>query len=175
MIVDEKGNETTERGDLLLGGPNVGLGYYNDPGRTAERFIQNPLHKKYTDLYYRTGDLVSYSSGDGKIYIHGRTDHQIKHMGYRIELEEIENAISQIEAVNEAAAFVIGESNNNKILAVYECADELDAAFLNAELNKHLPSYMIPSAVIRIDRVPKNANGKTDRPALTKMYQEWRK
>ncbi len=175
VIVDEEGKATNDKGDLLLGGPNVGLGYFNDPVRTTERFIQNPLHKKYTDIFYRTGDLVTYNSEDDKIYIHGRTDHQVKHMGYRIELEEIENAICQLEYINEAAAFVIGDSNNNKILAVYECAEELDPAFLNAELMKHLPSYMIPSDVIKVDRIPKNANGKTDRPTLSKMYQEWRK
>ena len=174
-IIDENGQATSDKGDLILGGPNVGLGYYNDPVRTAERFIQNPFHNKYTDIYYRTGDLVSFNSEDGKIYIHGRTDNQVKHMGYRIELEEIENAICQINFINEAAAFVIGDSNNNKIFAVYECTEDISPEFINEALKQLLPSYMIPGIVIRIDRIPKNANGKTDRLTLTKTYQEWRK
>lgn len=174
-IVDEQGRQTKEKGDLFLGGPNVGLGYYNDPERTAERFVQNPFHNRYKDIFYRTGDLVSYNEQDGKIYIHGRTDHQVKHMGYRIELEEIENAICQVKGINEAAAFVIGESNNNKIFAVYESTDEVTPASVKDELKKLLPSYMIPGEVIRIDRIPKNANGKTDRLSLTKTYQQWPK
>ncbi len=174
-IVDEYGHETKDKGDLILGGPNVGLGYYNDPVRTAERFIQNPFHKRYTDIYYRTGDLVSYNREDGKIYIHGRTDNQIKHMGYRIELEEIENAICQLNFINEAAAFVIGDSNNNKIFAVYEASEDISPEFISEALTQLLPSYMIPGTVIRIDRIPKNANGKTDRLTLTQTYQEWRK
>ncbi len=174
-IVDEYGHETKDKGDLILGGPNVGLGYYNDPARTAERFIQNPFHKRYADIYYRTGDLVSYNNDDGQIYIHGRTDNQIKHMGYRIELEEIENAICQINFINEAATFVIGDSNNNKIFAVYESSEDITPEFISVALKQLLPSYMIPGVVIRIDRIPKNANGKTDRLTLTKTYQEWRK
>ena len=174
-IMDEYSHETGNKGDLILGGPNVGLGYYNDPVRTAERFIQNPFHNRYKDIYYRTGDLVSYNNEDGKIYIHGRTDNQVKHMGYRIELEEIENAICQINFVNEAAAFVIGDSNNNKIFAVYESTEDITPEFISETLKQLLPPYMIPGNIIKIDRIPKNANGKTDRLSLTQTYQEWRK
>ena len=117
-----------------------------------------------------TGDLVSLNKEDGKIYIHGRTDHQIKHMGYRIELEEIENAICSLNYVNEAAAFVVGDSNNNKIFAVYESADEFDPGRLKEDLKKYLPSYMIPSEIFRKERIPKNANGKTDRLTLHNEY-----
>jgi D-alanine--poly(phosphoribitol) ligase subunit 1 len=174
-ILDENRNITHDKGDLLLGGPNVGLGYYNDPERTAERFIQNPLHNNYRDIYYQTGDLVSFNKEDGKIYIHGRTDHQVKHMGYRIELEEIENAINQLDYINDAAAFVVGESNNNHIFAVYQSERSLTSDEIKSELTRFLPSYMMPREIIAVESIPKNANGKTDRPALTKKYNEWPK
>lgn len=170
-IVDERMKQSDEKGDLILGGPNVGLGYFNDPIRTSERFIQNPFHQNYKDICYITGDLVSFNKADNKIYIHGRTDNQIKHMGYRIELEEIENAICQLHYINEAAAFVIGDSNNNKIFAVYESSTEIDFKTMKEDLKKYLPGYMIPSEIYKIERIPKNANGKTDRLSLQKTYQ----
>ena len=76
-------------GELFLRGPQVGLGYYNDPERTARSFIQNPNHSLYADIGYRTGDLVR-RDARGWLHFKGRADFQIKHMGYRIALEEIE-------------------------------------------------------------------------------------
>ena len=70
---------------------------------------------------------------------------------------------------------MIGDSNNNKIFAVYESTEDITPEFINEALKQLLPSYMIPGVAIRIDRIPKNANGKTDRLSLTKTYQEWRK
>jgi D-alanine--poly(phosphoribitol) ligase subunit 1 len=90
-------------GELCLLGPNVGLGYYNDPERTAQSFVQNPMNDKFIDIMYRTGDLVRLNPADGKLYIEGRKDNQIKHMGYRIELEEIEAALHCLDYVSEAA------------------------------------------------------------------------
>jgi len=174
-ILDESGKETSEKGDLALGGPNVGLGYYNDQERTSERFFQNPGHNNYKDIFYRTGDLVSFNETDGKIYIHGRTDNQVKHMGYRIELEEIESAINQFSYVQDTAAFVVGESNNNKIFAVFESDQQVDILMMKAELMRYLPSYMMPHEIIAIDRIPKNSNGKTDRLELTKKFSQWQK
>jgi D-alanine--poly(phosphoribitol) ligase subunit 1 len=170
LIVDENGNETDGKGELILRGPNVGLGYYNDIERTQERFIQNPIHNNYIDICYKTGDLVSYNESDKKIYIHGRTDNQIKHMGYRIELEEIENALCCIKGINEAAVFIINELNGNKIFAVYESSDNLNTDNIKLELKKIVPNYMLPSEIFSIERIPKNANGKTDRLQLKNMY-----
>jgi len=175
QIVDEQLNHSDTKGELLLGGPNVGLGYYNDPERTRERFIQNPVHNNYRDLLYRTGDLVSWNKTDNKIYIHGRTDNQVKHMGYRIELEEIENALCQVAGVNEAAVFIVEASNNNKIIAVVQCEEGVDTACVKEELKKLVPSYMMPSEISQVERILKNANGKTDRLELSKKYVQWPK
>ncbi|MBK7653144.1 MAG: AMP-binding protein [Flammeovirgaceae bacterium] len=89
-------------GELCLLGPNVGLGYYNDPGRTDVSFVQNPYNTEFREIMYKTGDLVRFETTDGKLYIQGRKDNQIKHMGCRIELEEIENALHRIEYISEA-------------------------------------------------------------------------
>src|SRR5574341_822592 len=91
-------------GELCLLGPNIGRGYYNDPERTGKCFVQNPLHNKFVDIMYRTGDLARLNPVDGKLYIEGRKDNQIKHMGYRIELEEIEAALHCLDYISEAAA-----------------------------------------------------------------------
>lgn len=176
VIVDENNKQAKDKGDLLLGGPNVGLGYYNDPARTQERFIQNPLNNKFSDIMYRTGDLVSFNSSDGKIYIHGRVDNQIKHMGYRIELEEIENALVRIHGIIEAAVFAVEDKHSNRIVAVYECENEIDSKEIKDKLKALLPHYMIPADYIHVDRIAKNANGKTDRNAMkSKFLQQWQK
>src|SRR6185436_20924310 len=92
LIVDDDNAEVPpgETGELCLLGPNVGKGYYNDPARTAAAFVQNPRQQAFSEIMYKTGDLVRLDPEDGKLYISGRKDNQIKHMGYRIELEEIE-------------------------------------------------------------------------------------
>src|SRR5204863_3195466 len=87
-------------GELFLRGPNVGLGYYNDPERTGKAFVQNPTHCRFADIGYRTGDLVRRDAG-GRLHFVGRSDFQIKHMGYRIELEEIEAALGTVPEVKE--------------------------------------------------------------------------
>ena len=96
---DVQDNET---GELCLLGPNVGKGYYNDPEKTNEKFVQSPHNSSYPDRMYKTGDLVKYNLKDRNLYFVGRKDNQIKHMGYRIELEEIEVALHQLEYISQA-------------------------------------------------------------------------
>jgi D-alanine--poly(phosphoribitol) ligase subunit 1 len=114
---------------------------------------------------YRTGDVVKLV--DGKFYFLGRKDNQIKHMGYRIELEEIETALSGIAGVNQSA--VIYQRDNTsygKIIAFIASEKELDPMFIGRELKAKLPSYMLPSKLIVLDSLPKNANGKVDKEIL---------
>ena len=81
-----------ERGELCVRGSSLAFGYWNDPAKTAKAFVQNPLNNRYPELIYRTGDLV-YRNERGEIMFVGRTDYQIKHLGYRIELPEIEHQV----------------------------------------------------------------------------------
>jgi D-alanine--poly(phosphoribitol) ligase subunit 1 len=159
-------SEATDVGELFLRGPNVGLGYYNDPERTASAFMQNPTHGRFRDIGYRTGDLVR-RDANGQLHFIGRTDFQIKHMGYRIELEEIEAALNSVPEVKECAVIYrkmgdgLGEIIGFAALARPKAPEELirDVAGI-------IPPYMVPKRVTVLESLPKNANGKVDRLAL---------
>ena len=155
-------------GELCLLGPNVGRGYYNDPERTAQSFVQNPAHDKFIDIMYRTGDLVRLDPADGKLYIEGRRDNQIKHMGYRIELEEIEAALHCLDYVSEAAVLHTSVEGLSRIVAVV--AGDFDNEQIRRDLKQIVPNYMVPSVFHREKMLPKNANGKVDRRQLAEKY-----
>jgi D-alanine--poly(phosphoribitol) ligase subunit 1 len=156
-------------GELCLLGPNVGLGYYNDPERTAQSFVQNPTNDKFIDIMYRTGDLVRLNPADGKLYIEGRKDNQIKHMGYRIELEEIEAALHCLDYVSEAAVLHTKANGLSRIVAVV--AGDFDKEQIRRDLKQIVPGYMVPSVFHREKMLPKNANGKVDRRQLAEKYE----
>lgn len=164
VIVDED-NRRTNSGELCLIGPQVGLGYYNDHDRTSKSFVQNPLNSYSHEIMYRTGDIVSLKD-DGKLYFVARKDNQIKHMGYRIELEEIESAINTISNVRETCVVYKKEPSGIGQILAYVVSDKEEGEILKY-LRKLLPSYMIPRQVIRMDVLPKNKNGKIDRAGLS--------
>jgi D-alanine--poly(phosphoribitol) ligase subunit 1 len=174
LILDEEGRPCPPgaTGELCLSGPNVGRGYYNDPERTALAFVQHPLNPHYGDIIYRTGDLAALDPADGKLHIRGRRDNQIKHMGYRIELEEIESALHRLDYVSEAAALHTNARGLSRIVAVVaaEAVPEMDQ--IRRDLGAHIPDYMIPAVLYREDSLPKNANGKVDRRRLAEKYLE---
>jgi D-alanine--poly(phosphoribitol) ligase subunit 1 len=172
LILNDEGQRvpTGEAGELCLLGPNVGRGYYNDPERTAASFVQNPYNHKYQELMYKTGDLVRLNPADGKLYIAGRKDNQIKHQGYRIELEEIEAALACLDYVAEAAALHSNHNGLSRISAVITTREEFSDEQIRADLKRFLPAYMLPSAWYREAALPKNANGKVDRRQLAAKY-----
>jgi D-alanine--poly(phosphoribitol) ligase subunit 1 len=151
-------------------GPNVGSGYYNDQERTLINFVQNPYNDKFREIMYKTGDLVRLDPLDGKLYIHGRIDNQIKHMGYRIELEEVENAMNRIKYVSEAVALHSIKSGISQIIAIVASQNDFDDDHLRKELRKIIPDYMIPSVFFHEEALPKNPNGKVDRKRLKEKY-----
>jgi D-alanine--poly(phosphoribitol) ligase subunit 1 len=162
-----------EVGELILRGPNVGLGYYRDPERTKANFVQNPTNNAYPEIVYRTGDLVYLNPEDQKLWIAGRADNQIKHMGYRIELEEIENSLSCIDMVAQAAVIHCEIRGLSSIVAFVVPHDaSLKEALLRENLEKLLPNYMIPTRFQFVSQLPKNANGKIDRKHLKSNYLE---
>ena len=159
-------DESSDVGELFLRGPNVGLGYYNDAERTAKAFVQNPRQRRFADVGYRTGDLVR-RDPNGRLHFVGRADFQIKHMGYRIELEEIEAALAALPEVKECAVIYrklgdgLGEIIGFAALATPRLPEELIR-----EVAAIVPAYMVPKRVRLLDDLPKNANGKIDRIAL---------
>lgn len=164
LIVDENGQEATA-GELLAKGPFLADGYYHNPEKTAEVFVQNPLNDAYPEIVYRTGDLV-YKGSDGLLRYQGRKDFQIKHMGYRIEPGEIEAAIGALPEIH--ACVCIYLESTDQILIFYQGKIKQEA--LSSAVSDKLPSYMRPNKFIRIRQMPYNANGKIDRKLLKKNY-----
>jgi D-alanine--poly(phosphoribitol) ligase subunit 1 len=119
---------------------------------------------------YRTGDLARLNMADGKLYIEGRKDNQIKHMGYRIELEEIEAALHCLSYVSEAAALHTNANGLSRIVAVVALLDNLTDERIRGDLKQIIPNYMLPSVIYREPVLPKNANGKVDRRKLAEKY-----
>ena len=166
LIVDENGKEAAT-GELLAKGPFLADGYYHNPEKTAEVFIQNPLNDAYPEIVYRTGDLV-YKGEDGLLRYQGRKDFQIKHMGYRIEPGEIEAAIGALPKIH--ACVCIYLEATDQILLFYQGKIKQEA--LSSAVSGKLPAYMRPNKFIRIRQMPYNANGKIDRKLLKKNYME---
>jgi D-alanine--poly(phosphoribitol) ligase subunit 1 len=161
---------TGEVGELYLGGPCVGLGYFNDPELTEKAFGQNPLNPYYHERTYRTGDLVRFSTEDGHVHFVGRKDSQIKHQGYRIELGEIEHALCRISGVDEAVALHTTRDGVSLIVAAVASRNGLATETLRKELSTMVPAYMIPGRVHVLEQLPKNDNGKIDRKLLKTRY-----
>lgn len=168
FIIDDDGNEIIQEdvlGELYFRGNYLGMGYYDDPQKTAEMFVQNPLNSHYPEIVYKTGDLVKYNSLGEMVYV-GRKDSQIKHMGNRIELGEIENAILQVEDLQTCVCLHFTEDDT--LVLFYEATKEMDSEIQEFAKEK-LPKYMIPTEYYRLNRFPINKNGKIDRLELRKM------
>ena len=149
-------------GELYIAGPQVGIGYLNNPEKTAEAFVYwNGLR------CYRTGDIVRYRE-DGAIEFVGRKDGQVKIRGFRIELKEVEAVIRQFEGIKDATvqAFDFPEGGG-KFIAAYIVSDQqIDIQALNAFIMDRKPPYMVPTVTMQIDAIPLNQNQKVNKRAL---------
>ena len=155
-------------GDLYIGGDGLARGYSNRPDLTKERFVANPFSDKPDARMYKTGDLARYFA-DGNIEFLGRIDGQIKIRGFRIELGEIENVLGQAPGVREAVVLAREEAPGEKRLVAYLVPDRQlfsSTGGLLTYLIKKLPAYMVPSALVVLERFPLTANGKVDRGGL---------
>ncbi len=166
LIVDSELREVEPgaAGELLVSGPQVALGYWRDPERTAESFVVPPGRQA---RHYRTGDRVRRPRGEGPIRYLGRIDDQIKIRGVRVELGEIEAALRDETGVDAVAAVgwprtISGADGIEAFIA----DPAVDAKALKARLEARLPGHMVPRKLHLLDELPLNANGKIDRPAL---------
>lgn len=150
-------------GEVCVRGSALALGYYRNPEQTAAAFPNNPLNPCYPERIYRTGDLARYSTL-GELHFCGRKDFQIKHMGHRIELEEIERAVSNLPGVHRCCC--VFHSEKHRLYAFYQ--GELTSKELRLQLLPTLPPYMIPNVFRQVDQFPLNKNGKIDRTLLMK-------
>lgn len=161
---DDKQVEPGGIGELCERGQSVSPGYYNDPEKTAEVFVQNPLTPQYPEKIYRTGDLVKIDE-DGNIIFVGRKDFQIKHMGHRIELGEIETTVSAVEGVTECACAY----NKEKQRIVLFYTGTVEEKELGKLLKERLLPYMVPGKRHKLEEMPHNVHGKVDRAELKKL------
>ena len=166
---DKLVEEENKIGEICVAGTCLALGYYNNKEQTNKYFVQNPLNDKYYERIYKTGDLGVYKNGE--LYFAGRKDFQIKHMGHRIELEEIDKAIMDVKSVIRVCT--IYDEDRQKLYGFY--IGNIEKYDLKAELEKTLPVYMIPNKLIKMNNFPMTKNGKIDRKALLKSYRELKK
>lgn len=155
-------------GELYIGGVGLAHGYVNRPRTTAERFVPDPFVDG--ERMYRTGDVVTFTA-DGELQFVGRTDHQVKLRGYRIELEEVEARLTGCPEVREAAAVVRGNRLIGYVVPEGEARDGVwvDAALqttINGRLATELPDYMVPGTIVFLTALPLAPGGKLDRAAL---------
>jgi amino acid adenylation domain-containing protein len=154
-------------GEIYLGGDGLAQGYLNRPELTAERFIDHPIHPSTPIRLYKTGDRALYRS-DGNFEFLGRTDHQIKIRGFRVELGEIEAAIVQHSMIQTAVVVTREIEGDNQLIAyvVPNASATPTERDLRSFLKRTLPAYMLPAAFVMLDRLPLTANGKVDQKAL---------
>ena len=162
-----------EQGEILIGGDQVARGYFNDPQRTAERFVSLP---GLPGRWYRTGDL-GIADRAGSLGYLGRKDDQVKVRGFRIELGEIDHALRALPWVRDGAIALTYSRREEPVLTAFVVPSEpppggqlLDS--VRRCLADRLPEYMLPNRARQLGQLPLNSNGKTDRRALTTMAEQ---
>jgi D-alanine--poly(phosphoribitol) ligase subunit 1 len=160
-----------QAGELWIGGPCVGLGYYANPEETAARFCQDPRQDKTRAIYYRSGDRVR-EDEQGHLWFQGRVDNQVKIRGHRIELEEIDLAVQSVPDVRRAVAVVLAGADGGEIAVAYMADRAVVAEEVFALCREKLPVYMRPAQAVQFDQLPRNANGKVDRNAAKALLEQ---
>ncbi len=157
-----------EKAEICFCGSSMAMGYVNDPERTAEVFIQDPGNRAYPSRIYTTGD-IGYYGEDGELYFAGRADSQIKHMGHRIELGEVEAVLNSVHEVDVGCC--IHDKDRQEIVCFYQAARECRKEIVAAMAGK-LPKYMWPTVYVHYVSIPVNRNSKIDRALLTQKVKE---
>ena len=171
LVVDEMLMEVPPGadGELLMTGPQVARGYWRDSEKTAAAFVVPPGRNK---VYYRTGDRVRRLGGNGPLVYLGRLDHQIKVLGHRVELEEIEALLRQAAGVEIAVALgwptTLGSAGG---VVAFLADTSVDPSTLRTKLQAKLPGYAVPREIRLLTEMPLNPNGKIDRKALLELLE----
>ncbi|MEN2427852.1 amino acid adenylation domain-containing protein [Chromobacterium vaccinii] len=160
-------------GEIYIGGNGVARGYLGQAGATAERFLPDPFCGKAGARMYRTGDLAVVRGDDSLSFI-GRNDDQVKVRGHRIELGDVEAAAVRCPGVAQAVAAVVEfDAADSRLAVFYRCRDsgEVPPEKLRQFISGHLPGYMVPSHLQRLDAIPQLPNGKADRKKLRQCLE----
>ncbi len=159
-------------GEICVTGHGVSTGYINRDDLNKRNFVDTRFGNQY-----KTGDLGRWIKINGEYSVQclGRIDNQIKHSGYRIELEEIENTISEIMGVSQSCVVQVGSGDTSKLVAFYHSKNKIEDAEFAVALSRILPLYMIPKSYIAVESFPLSLNGKLDRELLSKTYLQLKK
>ncbi|WP_188316616.1 non-ribosomal peptide synthetase [Solihabitans fulvus] len=155
-------------GEIHIGGDCLGLGYLNDPDKTAAAFVPNPFDEIPGPQLYRTGD-IGYVRPDGLLGFVGRRDNQVKVGGVRVELSEIESALLSHPQVLDAKVVLSGTDGAARLVAFLTHRDDPDVAALRRHARDALPPYLVPKQFVLLDAMPLTPTGKTDRRRLAKL------
>lgn len=169
ILLDENNKEPApgHQGEICVRGTSLTLGYYRNPEKTNEAFVQNPLNDMYPELIYRTGDLGKYNER-GELVFLSRKDFQIKHMGHRIELGEIEVIVNMHPEVSTACCLF--DNEKKKIVLYY--VGQVDTKDIATYIKEKLPRYMVPNVIRQLEQMPLTPNGKINRNLLKEQYAQ---
>ena len=168
IVVDAQGKACPlgTIGEIYIRTPYRSLGYFKQPELTNEVFIPNPFNNKPDDIVYKTGDLARVLE-DGSFEFLGRKDRQVKIRGVRVELSEIEDLLLGHDAVKDVAVVDREDTSGNKYLCAYVVlSGEVTWGALRDYLAEHVPGYLVPSAFVTLETLPRTPTGKVDRNAL---------
>ena len=167
FLLDENNVRITEPGTagvIAVRGTALALGYYCLEENNKKSFVQNPLNTAYPELIYLTGDLGKYDE-NGDLFYSGRIDNQIKYLGHRIELEEIEKTMMLMEGVDRCFC----SFEDGKLKGYY--VGTIDKAALHSKMKEVLPTFMVPGFIRKLDEMPMTKNGKIDRKKAMAMVK----
>lgn len=169
LFLDENGDEAKpgEPGEMFVSSPWIAMNYHRDPERTAASWITDPLKRGWPERFFRGGDL-GYLREDGQLMVIGRRDSQIKHMGYRMEIGEVDAAMRKIPGVQEE--IVLFDSGNDRLWCFF--TGEADEKQIQAGLKEQLAKYMIPDRFVKLEEMPHTASMKLDRAKLKEFMMQ---
>jgi len=171
---DDTESKIGETGEICIRGSGVSSGYWNDPIKTKNVFITNPLTGRDSDRIYKTGDLGVIKE-DGNIDFIGRKDQQVKWMGYRIELGEIESTLLSFNEIKDAVVLLYENSGSDAEKELIACVDAKEGSDLShtmERLTDQLPHYMVPKRIIPVHEIPRSDRGKVDRKKLLEEFTD---
>ena len=162
---NKKITEAGKTGIITVRGTALALGYYRNDEQNAKAFVQNPLNKAYPETVYLTGDLGTYNE-DGELLFCGRADYQIKYMGHRIELEEIERAMAAVEGVERC--FCVFDEKKSRLRGYY--VGTIEKNELHSAMTATMPAFMIPGSITKLEDIILTKNGKIDRKKTVEQF-----
>ena len=156
-----------ETGELCVSGPQTTPGYWRNPEITVQKYVTLPVSEYESRRFYRTGDLVA-KLDNGEYVFLGRADHQIKVLGHRVELGEVEAALLSQSGVEHAVAcgWPLSSPTAADGIVAFVTGNDIDTSALLEIAKSQLPPYVVPRQIFLLDEMPLNANGKVDRRAL---------